>query len=150
MDYMLSLIYPFSILLRLRQAAGPNTRLVLADFVLPLACVDEVEVVFPRHEELASCGLGFKSSGSALPGIVRTLAPDGSPLLPNLGKATAHAYWLDLTVRAHKNLFSYLAHLKDVSYPLDAIHVQLSRKDASRVLCTDTHCRLEDHAGYQS
>lgn len=34
-----------------------------------------------------------------LPGTVRTLAPEGSPLLPNLGRANANAYWLDLTVR---------------------------------------------------
>ncbi|KAJ7910449.1 O-methyltransferase-domain-containing protein [Mycena leptocephala] len=32
------------ILLRLREAAAPHTRLVLADFVLPLACVDDFGV----------------------------------------------------------------------------------------------------------
>ena len=39
-----------------------------------------------------------KMKAPPLPGTVRTLAPEGSPLLPNLGKANANAYWLDLTV----------------------------------------------------
>jgi hypothetical protein len=88
------------ILLQLRQAAGPDTRLVLADFVLPLACIDDVDEVDP----FTSPNIGNKARASApakisLPGTVKTLAPEGSCLLPNLGKASAHAYWLDLTVR---------------------------------------------------
>ncbi|KAK7689556.1 hypothetical protein QCA50_007348 [Cerrena zonata] len=73
------------ILLRLRKAAGPDTKLLLADYILPLACVDE------------------DSEGGALPGMVKSLAPEGSPLLPNLGKANANAYWLDLTMRVTFN-----------------------------------------------
>lgn len=86
------------ILLRLRQAAGPNTRLLLADYVLPLACVDEDEDIEPETPE-DSEESGRKITRDPLPGTVRTLAPEGSPLLPNLGKANANAYWLDLTVR---------------------------------------------------
>lgn len=58
--------------------------------MLPLACVDE---------EL-SPGSGDGQVGETLPGHVKSLAPEGSPLLPNFGKANANAYWLDLTVRA--------------------------------------------------
>lgn len=85
------------ILLRLRQAAGPNTRLLLADFVLPLACVDEDEDVDPDLTEEGEDS-DKKITRLPLPGTVRTLAPEGSSLLPNLGKANANAYWLDLTV----------------------------------------------------
>ena len=84
------------LLLRLRQAAGPHTRLLLADYVLPLACIDEdedIEPETPQEDEF-----GKKSTREVLPGTIRTLAPEGSPLLPNLGKANANAYWLDLTV----------------------------------------------------
>ena len=84
------------ILLRLRHAAGPHTRLLLADYILPLACVDEdddIEVMTPGSENF-----GRKWTREPLPGTVRTLAPEGSPLLPNLGKSNANAYWLDLTV----------------------------------------------------
>lgn len=86
--------------MRLRQAAGPNTRLVLADFVLPLACVDDIETAEISKPVDVGDGPSPLKSGKAafMPGVVRTLAPEGSPLLPNLGKATAHAYWLDLTV----------------------------------------------------
>ncbi|KAI0695252.1 hypothetical protein BC835DRAFT_965073 [Cytidiella melzeri] len=91
--------YVTRILLRLRQAAGPHTRLLLADFVLPLACVDEAENIVPGEDS----GAPPKLAMSLLPGTIRTLAPEGSALLANLGKATAHAYWLDLTMRAMFN-----------------------------------------------
>ncbi|THH29318.1 hypothetical protein EUX98_g4870 [Antrodiella citrinella] len=73
------------ILLHLRNAAGPDTKLLIADHLLPLACIDEDD------------------ASEALPGTVRTLAPEGSPLLPNLGKANANAYWMDLTMRVTFN-----------------------------------------------
>ena len=90
----------YRILLRLRQAAGPDTRLLLADYVLPLACVDEDEDADPDPaEENEECDNGDrKVTRERLHGQVKTLAPEGSPLLPNLGKANANAYWLDLTV----------------------------------------------------
>jgi len=60
----------------------------MADFVLPLACVDE----FGSGEEAGPLG----QPGEGVEGVERMLAP--APLLPNLGKASAHAYWMDLTV----------------------------------------------------
>ncbi|KAJ7820738.1 O-methyltransferase-domain-containing protein [Mycena olivaceomarginata] len=55
------------ILLRLREAAAPHTKLVLADFVLPLA-----------------------SRGA-------------EKMLANFGKASANAYWMDLTMQVTFN-----------------------------------------------
>lgn len=88
-----------SILLRLRQAATPDTKLVLADFVLPLACVDEDDAHTPKGSD-HDHGVEKQRNKARRPlaGTVRTLAPEGSPLLPNLGKASAVGYWLDLTV----------------------------------------------------
>ncbi|KAJ7694898.1 S-adenosyl-L-methionine-dependent methyltransferase, partial [Mycena rosella] len=71
------------ILLRLREAAEPHTKLVLADFVLPLACVDDFGV------------------GPQVEGAEKMLAP--APLLANLGKASANAYWMDLTMQVTFN-----------------------------------------------
>ena len=65
------------ILKNLRAAAGPETRLLIVDQILPLACPDEASEAFP---------LG-------------ALAPANSPLLPNLGKAYAVGYHVDLLVR---------------------------------------------------
>jgi hypothetical protein len=75
------------ILLRLREAASEDTKLLIADFVLPLACADDFSV----SDELEEVGL------ENIQGAEKILAP--SPLLPNLGKASANAYWMDLTVR---------------------------------------------------
>ncbi|PIL26737.1 hypothetical protein GSI_11151 [Ganoderma sinense ZZ0214-1] len=55
----------------LRAAAGPDTKLLIVDQVLPLACAEE---------------------GS--------LAPEGSPLLPNLGKAYVVGYHMDILMYA--------------------------------------------------
>ena len=70
--------------MNLRRAATPETKLLIADHILPHACYDENEDAAEDEEPL--------------PGVVRSLAPLGSPLLPNLGKVNANAYWLDLTV----------------------------------------------------
>jgi len=73
------------ILLRLREAArsgGEDTRLVIGDFVLPLACVDD---------------FGSGEGEDGVEGAERMLARP--PLLANLGKGSAIAYWMDLTVR---------------------------------------------------
>lgn len=72
--------------------------MLLADYVLPLACVDEDEDVEVDVGDESDEG-SKKVTRDPLPGTLRTLAPEGSPLLPNLGKASANAYWLDLTVR---------------------------------------------------
>ncbi|PBK83977.1 hypothetical protein ARMGADRAFT_1018876 [Armillaria gallica] len=70
------------ILLRLREAAADDTKLVIADFVVPLACEDDFS----------------SKGGDGVIGAETTLAPP--PLLPNLGKASAHAYWMDLTMQS--------------------------------------------------
>ncbi|KAI0780347.1 S-adenosyl-L-methionine-dependent methyltransferase [Trametes elegans] len=82
-------VFVTRILLNLRQAAGPDTKLLIADHILPLACVDE--------------GTDDEVEGEMLPGAIRSLASEGSPLLPNLGKANANAYWMDLTMRVTFN-----------------------------------------------
>ena len=74
--------YARKILLHLRDAATPQTKLLLADFVLPHACADDFT---------SESGLDH------VEGAQRVLAP--APLLPNLGKANANVYWMDLTVR---------------------------------------------------
>ncbi|KAH9942675.1 hypothetical protein B0H21DRAFT_520593 [Amylocystis lapponica] len=90
-------VYVARILLHLRRAAAPHTRLLLADHILPLACVDE------DSDAEDEPGGAYRKRKAPLPGTVRTLAPEGSPLLPNLGKANANAYWLDLTMQVTFN-----------------------------------------------
>ena len=76
------------ILLKLREAATEQTKLVLADFVLPLACEDD----FGRR----AAGDGDAEVLDGVEGAESILAP--APLLANLGKASSNAYWMDLTV----------------------------------------------------
>ena len=90
MNFRLYISSSIRILLQLRKAAGPKTKLLLADYILPLACVDQDHDDTEEGPER-----GMKE---VLPGTVKSLAPEGSSLLPNLGKANANAYWLDLTV----------------------------------------------------
>ncbi|KAI0712854.1 S-adenosyl-L-methionine-dependent methyltransferase [Cerioporus squamosus] len=59
------------ILSQLRAAAGPSTKVLIVDQILPLACRDENE---------------------------SALVPADSPLLPNLGKAYASSYNFDITM----------------------------------------------------
>ncbi|KAJ7244419.1 hypothetical protein B0H12DRAFT_1129472 [Mycena haematopus] len=95
------------ILLRLREAAVPHTKLVLADFVLPLACVDDFGV---GEGETGAGDSGVKRDGledkererePQVAGAEKMLAP--APLLANLGKASANAYWMDLTMQVTFN-----------------------------------------------
>ncbi|KAF9066979.1 S-adenosyl-L-methionine-dependent methyltransferase [Rhodocollybia butyracea] len=79
------------ILLRLREAATPDTKLLIADFVLPLACTDNFET--SQSEE------GGEITG--IQGAETKLAP--APLLPNLGKASANVYWMDMTMQCMFN-----------------------------------------------
>ncbi|KAJ8597167.1 S-adenosyl-L-methionine-dependent methyltransferase, partial [Rhizopogon salebrosus TDB-379] len=64
------------VLLNLRLASSLETRLIIAEHVLPLACWTLDSVL--SHVE----------------GADSTLAP--APLLPNLGKASANPYWMDI------------------------------------------------------
>ncbi|KAJ7171095.1 O-methyltransferase [Mycena filopes] len=85
------------ILLRLREAAALDTHLVLADFVLPLACVDDFGVGAGSEEKDAP----EKGKEPEVQGAEKMLA--AAPLLPNLGKASANAYWMDLTMHVTFN-----------------------------------------------
>ncbi|KAF7976155.1 hypothetical protein HWV62_7471 [Athelia sp. TMB] len=78
------------ILCRLRDAAGPQTKLIIADHVLPLACADDF-----------GGANGTEGEGVEVEGVERMLAPP--PLLANLGKASANAYWMDMTMHAMFN-----------------------------------------------
>ncbi|KAJ7143715.1 hypothetical protein C8R44DRAFT_139056 [Mycena epipterygia] len=92
------------ILLRLREAAAPHTRLVLADFILPVACVDDFGVGGEENEKReteeepqGSQREKEKEKEPQVEDAETMLAP--APLLANLGKASANAYWMDLTGR---------------------------------------------------
>ena len=61
------------ILSRLRAAAGPDTKLLIGDMLLPFACHDD-------------------SSPES------SFALKDSPLLPNLGKGNVHGYLIDIMV----------------------------------------------------
>ncbi|KAJ4474486.1 O-methyltransferase [Lentinula aciculospora] len=79
------------ILLRLREAARPDTKLLIADFVLPLACADS----FGSAQDEDENGL------TEIQGAEMMLAP--APLLPNLGKASANGYCMDMTMQCMFN-----------------------------------------------
>ncbi|KAJ3999098.1 hypothetical protein F5050DRAFT_1565815 [Lentinula boryana] len=79
------------ILLRLREAARPDTKLLIADFVLPLACADNFGSA--QHED--------ESGLTEIQGAETMLAL--APLLPNLGKASANGYWMDMTMQCMFN-----------------------------------------------
>ncbi|KAI0682015.1 S-adenosyl-L-methionine-dependent methyltransferase [Earliella scabrosa] len=74
-----------NILAHLRRVAGPHTKLLIVDNLLPYACVDE---------DSKMAGAGSAESE----GAVRSLVPDGSPLLPNLGRASSNGYILDISM----------------------------------------------------
>lgn len=74
------------ILLQLREAATADTKLLMADFVLPLACSDDTST---------DGGL------EGVEGAESILAP--APLLANLGRASANSYWMDLTMQVMFN-----------------------------------------------
>ncbi|TFK70271.1 S-adenosyl-L-methionine-dependent methyltransferase, partial [Pluteus cervinus] len=78
------------ILLRLREAAKSDTKLVIADFVLPLACADDMGLAD-----------GTAEGETRIEGAESRLAP--APLLANLGKSSAIAYWMDLTMQVTFN-----------------------------------------------
>ncbi|KAF9261125.1 S-adenosyl-L-methionine-dependent methyltransferase, partial [Marasmius fiardii PR-910] len=82
--------YARMILLHLREAASPDTKLLIADFIIPLACRDN----FGSHST--------EDGGiEGITGAENLLAP--APLLPNLGKASANVYWMDLTMQVTFN-----------------------------------------------
>jgi hypothetical protein len=80
------------ILLQLRRAAGPYTRLVIGEHILPYA-------VAGARETDAEVDLSFTHIEGARD--VQRLRGARWPLLANLGTASANAYWMDLTVRLY-------------------------------------------------
>lgn len=108
------------ILLELRKAATTATRLVIADFVLPLACADNFGLAKGENERpdekiYEECNSACQKTSTdrdegsttangevdnsmteGVEGVQVRLAP--TPLLANLGKANSNAYWMDLTV----------------------------------------------------
>ncbi|KAG2344893.1 hypothetical protein BDR05DRAFT_881563 [Suillus weaverae] len=72
------------VLLNLRLASSPEMRLIIVDHVLPLACIDE--------------GWTLDTVLAHFKGMHGTLAP--VPLLPNLGKASATPFSMDIMVCA--------------------------------------------------
>ncbi|KAF8217800.1 hypothetical protein K438DRAFT_1795663, partial [Mycena galopus ATCC 62051] len=95
-------VFAQRILLRLREAAAPHTRLVLTDFVLPLACVDDFGVgrtwrgqvrgIQVQVERSRGAGIAREGQGAPGGGCEKMLAP--APLRANLGKVSANAYWM--------------------------------------------------------
>lgn len=117
------------ILLQLREAAFlPNsdgthgTTLIIADHILPLACVDD-----------------FEEGGEMVEGASKMLAPP--PLLANLGKASVNAYWMDMTVSSRSCSQRISA---DCSH-LDARNVQRPGTNSPRDRCTYPLSRMESH-----
>ncbi|KAF8443678.1 hypothetical protein L210DRAFT_3502471 [Boletus edulis BED1] len=92
------------ILINLRVASNPETRLVIAEHVLPLACADgDVldHVNAEAYERTSAEEWTLKSVLANVEGAERTLVPP--PLLSNLGKASATAYWMDLIMHVTFN-----------------------------------------------
>ena len=102
--------YARKILIRLREAANKDTKLVIADFVMPLACVDDFDIDFSAE---ALGGVTNKlEDGFRVKGASKALAP--WPLLANLGKASANVYWMDITVGIQtptSDFFPHSSHL---------------------------------------
>lgn len=122
------------ILLRLREAAAPATKLLIADFVLPLACADDFGSLQDENEIQGVQGTDTK------------LAPP--PLLPNLGKASANGYWMDMTVSP----LTYALFLKSAHLfcAVDAGHVQWPRAYSSRNRFPCPLRWMEGHEGHKS
>lgn len=115
------------ILLHLREAATPATKLLLGDFILPLACPDETGDI----------------SLEGIEGIESALA--SPPLLSNLGKASANAYWMDMTVCSY--LLYYTKELTVHILP-DAGSIQRAREDATRDCRVGCIRWLASHQGH--
>ena len=82
--------------MQLREAATSDTKLLIADFVLPLACPDDT---------------GITGVLEGIEGAENILAP--APLLPNLGRANANGYWMDLTVNLNLVFLFFLGGVVD-------------------------------------
>ena len=74
------------ILSQLRASAGPHTKLLIGDMLLPYACADDASAEGDADDQATKSTFPF--------------VPPGSPLLPNLGKANVHGYLIDIMVCA--------------------------------------------------
>uniref|UniRef100_A0A8H8CE44 O-methyltransferase C-terminal domain-containing protein n=1 Tax=Psilocybe cubensis TaxID=181762 RepID=A0A8H8CE44_PSICU len=103
-------VFARKILLRLREAARAETKLVIADFVLPLACEEELGVCSDAGVGAEGFGAekGEGGGGGEAKGLLDGIEgartePAPRPLLANLGKASANVYWMDLTMQVMFN-----------------------------------------------
>ena len=85
------------ILTQLRGAAGPDTKLLIGDMLLPNACADEAAFE------------GADGSAVKFPFVTKD-----SPLLPNLGIANIHGYLIDIMVRLRLRAIEGIAHTQSV------------------------------------
>ena len=87
---------------RLRASAGPDTKLLIGDMLLPFACHDD-------------------SSPES------SFAPKDSPLLPNLGKGNVHGYLIDIMVRSNEDVHTWgtLQVFEVCMYHLMAEHIEI-------------------------
>ncbi|KAL4080019.1 hypothetical protein V8B97DRAFT_2002489 [Scleroderma yunnanense] len=90
------------ILVNLRLASGPETKFIIADYVLPLACIEEeiqgkADVVQGQIEGEWT----LDSVLANLEGAEISLA--SPPLLPNLGKASANSYSMGILMHTTFN-----------------------------------------------
>ncbi|PFH49598.1 hypothetical protein AMATHDRAFT_147362 [Amanita thiersii Skay4041] len=81
--------FAHQILLQLRYAANEHTKLLIADFILPHACRD------------TPCPPEGQNVEDRIEGAESAFVP--TPLLANCGKASAIAYWMDLTMQVTFN-----------------------------------------------
>jgi len=93
-----------NILGNLRAAAGENTKLIIAEYIIPYACPKSVTVQDPDSIEV----------DSQVP----------LPLLSNLGKAGFNAYFIDMTMQA-------LVNAQERTLPH---HIDILRKSGWRVV----------------
>ena len=139
------------ILLFLREAAvegEKGTKLMIADFVLPLACVDDFGVGSRCKKDGGREGLE-EVDNLSVEGAERALAPP--PLLANLGKASSNVYFMDLTVsKLSSSYWQYFFLLINFFFLCkDASYVQQQRTNSPRDCRTGVVCRLESHQGHE-
>ena len=86
------------ILIQLRGAAGPDTKLLIGEMLLPNAYADEA-----AYE-------GANGSAEKFPFVTKD-----SPLLPNLGIANIHGYLVDIMVRVRLRAAGNISHTQSAA-----------------------------------
>jgi hypothetical protein len=87
------------ILRLLRKAAAPDTKLLVADYILPLACKLDID------QDISVDGLVVEGEPAIPP----------APLLPNMGEANKLGYLMDCVVSADESFWvrALLIHVID-------------------------------------